>query len=85
MRKSAANTRRPITARDTPRSRARPRSSRQRARLQPAPATRQPPGAASPTLAEAARLIREAVRDKSYQLTPIGADAASYLRASASA
>jgi site-specific recombinase XerC len=38
------------------------------------------PGA-SPTLAEAARLIREAVRDKSYQLTPIGADAAGYLRA----
>jgi hypothetical protein len=32
-------------------------------------------------LAEAARLIREAVRDKSYQLTPIGADAAGYLRA----
>lgn len=38
------------------------------------------PGA-SPALAEATRLIREAVRDKSYQLTPIGADAAGYLRA----
>jgi hypothetical protein len=35
----------------------------------------------SPTLAEAARLIRETVRDKSYQLTPIGADAAGSLRA----
>jgi integrase/recombinase XerC len=38
------------------------------------------PGA-SPALAEAARLTREAVRDKSYQLTPLGADAAGYLRA----
>jgi site-specific recombinase XerC len=33
------------------------------------------------TLAEAARIMREAVRDKSYQLTPIGAEAAGYLRA----
>ena len=40
-----------------------------------------PARGAPPTLAEAARLIREAVRDKSYQLTPIGADAAGYLRA----
>lgn len=40
-----------------------------------------PTPAASPALAEAARLVREAVRDKSYQLTPIGADAAGYLRA----
>jgi integrase len=40
-----------------------------------------PSPGASPALAEAARLIREAVRDKSYQLTPIGADAAGYLRA----
>jgi hypothetical protein len=40
-----------------------------------------PTPGASPALAEAARLIPEAVRDKSYQLTPIGADAAGYLRA----
>jgi hypothetical protein len=40
-----------------------------------------PARGAPPALAEAARLIREAVRDKSYQLTPIGADAAGYLRA----
>jgi hypothetical protein len=40
-----------------------------------------PTPGASPALAEAARLVREAVRDKSYQLTPIGADAAGYLRA----
>lgn len=33
------------------------------------------------TLAEAARIMREAVRDKSYQLTPIGEEAAAYLRA----
>jgi site-specific recombinase XerC len=33
------------------------------------------------TLGEAARIMREAVRDKSYQLTPIGAEAAGYLRA----
>ncbi len=46
-----------------------------------APDTPNPRPGASPTLAEAARLIREAVRDKSYQLTPIGADAAGYLRA----
>jgi hypothetical protein len=46
-----------------------------------APDTPNPRSGASPTLAEAARLIREAVRDKSYQLTPIGADAAGYLRA----
>jgi site-specific recombinase XerC len=46
-----------------------------------APDTPNPRHGASPTLAEAARLIREAVRDKSYQLTPIGADAAGYLRA----
>jgi integrase/recombinase XerC len=45
------------------------------------PDTPNPRPEASPTLAEAARLIREAVRDKSYQLTPIGADAAGYLRA----
>ncbi|MCW3018552.1 MAG: xerC [Solirubrobacterales bacterium] len=31
------------------------------------------------TLAEAARIMREAVRDKSYQLTPIGEEVASYL------
>jgi site-specific recombinase XerD len=31
-------------------------------------------------LAEAARIMREAVRDKSYQLTPLGAEAAGYLR-----
>jgi hypothetical protein len=36
------------------------------------------------TLAAAARIMREAVRDKSYQLCPIGQEAASYLRASAS-
>lgn len=40
-----------------------------------------PTPGASPILAEAARLVREAVRDKRYQLTPIGADAAGYLRA----
>jgi integrase/recombinase XerC len=33
------------------------------------------------TVAEAARIMREAVRDKSYQLTPIGMEAAGYLRA----
>jgi integrase/recombinase XerC len=33
------------------------------------------------TLAEAARIIREAVRDKSYQLTAIGQEVAGYLRA----
>jgi integrase len=33
------------------------------------------------TLAEAARIMREAVRDKSYQLCPIGEEAAAYLRA----
>jgi site-specific recombinase XerC len=33
------------------------------------------------TLAQAARIMREAVRDKSYQLTPVGAEAAAYLRA----
>jgi site-specific recombinase XerC len=33
------------------------------------------------TLAEAARIMREAVRDKSYQLTPVGAEIAGYLRA----
>jgi integrase len=33
------------------------------------------------TLADATRIVREAVRDKSYQLTPIGAEAAGYLRA----
>lgn len=32
------------------------------------------------TLAEAARIMREAVKDKSYQLYPIGQDAAAYLR-----
>jgi integrase/recombinase XerC len=32
------------------------------------------------TLAEAARIMREAVRDKSYQLTPIGGEARDYLR-----
>jgi site-specific recombinase XerC len=32
------------------------------------------------TLAQAARIMREAVRDKSYQLFPIGQDAATYLR-----
>ncbi len=36
---------------------------------------------ASLTLAEAARLVRESVRDKSYQLTPVGSEAAGYLRA----
>lgn len=33
------------------------------------------------TLAEAARIMREAVKDKSYQLLPLGEDAAAYLRA----
>src|SRR4051794_1330467 len=33
------------------------------------------------TLAEAALIMREAVKDKSYQLYPLGADAAAYLRA----
>jgi integrase len=33
------------------------------------------------TLAEAARIMREAVRDKSYQLLPLGEDVAAYLRA----
>ena len=33
------------------------------------------------TLAEAARIMREAVKDKSYQLTPLGAEIAAYLRA----
>ncbi len=33
------------------------------------------------TLAEAARVMRDAVRDKSYQLTPLGEDVAAYLRA----
>jgi site-specific recombinase XerC len=32
------------------------------------------------TLAEAARIMRDATRDKSYQLLPLGADAAEYLR-----
>lgn len=32
------------------------------------------------TLAEAARIMREAMRDKSYQLTPLGAEIAGYLR-----
>jgi integrase/recombinase XerC len=33
------------------------------------------------TAAETARMLREAMRDKSYQLCPIGQDAAEYLRA----
>lgn len=33
------------------------------------------------TLAEAGRIMREAMRDKSYQLTPIGAEVAAFLRA----
>jgi integrase/recombinase XerC len=33
------------------------------------------------TLAEAARIMREAVKDKSYQLLPMGQEAAGYLRA----
>lgn len=37
--------------------------------------------AATLTLAEAARIMREAVRDKSYQLYPMGQEAAAYLRA----
>jgi site-specific recombinase XerC len=32
------------------------------------------------TVAEAARIMREAVRDKSYQLLPLGMEAAAYLR-----
>lgn len=32
------------------------------------------------TLAEAGRIMREALRDKSYQLTPIGGEVAAYLR-----
>ncbi|MHB8693565.1 MAG: tyrosine-type recombinase/integrase [Solirubrobacteraceae bacterium] len=32
------------------------------------------------TLAEAARIMREAVKDKSYQLLPLGQEAAAYLR-----
>ena len=32
------------------------------------------------TVAEAARIMREAVRDKSYQLFPLGMEAAAYLR-----
>jgi site-specific recombinase XerC len=32
------------------------------------------------TYAEAARIMREAVKDKTYQLTPLGAEAAGYLR-----
>jgi site-specific recombinase XerC len=32
------------------------------------------------TLAQATRIVREAMRDKSYQLTPIGAEVAAYLR-----
>jgi len=32
------------------------------------------------TLAEATRIVREAMRDKSYQLTPIGAEVAAYMR-----
>jgi site-specific recombinase XerC len=32
------------------------------------------------TIAEAQRIVREAVRDKSYQLLPMGAEAARYLR-----
>lgn len=32
------------------------------------------------TLAEAARIMREAIRDKSYQLHPMGQEAAAYLR-----
>jgi integrase len=37
-------------------------------------------GEDSLTYAEAARIMREAIRDKSYQLTPLGMDAAAYLR-----
>jgi integrase/recombinase XerC len=33
------------------------------------------------TLADAARILREAVKDKSYQALPLGQDAAAYLRA----
>jgi integrase/recombinase XerC len=33
------------------------------------------------TLADAARIMREAMRDKSYQLLPLGMEAAAYLRA----
>ena len=47
----------------------------------PGPASLRPLALASLTLVEAARLIREAVRDKSYQLTPIRNEAAGYLRA----
>jgi hypothetical protein len=32
------------------------------------------------TLAEATRIVREAIRDKTYQLTPIGAGVAAYMR-----
>lgn len=32
------------------------------------------------TLAQATRIVREAMRDKSYQLLPLGAEAAAYLR-----
>src|ERR1043166_6260699 len=34
----------------------------------------------SPSLEEAARIYREALRDKSYQLLPLGMEAARYLR-----
>jgi hypothetical protein len=33
----------------------------------------------TPSLAEAARVMREAVRDKSYQVTPLGEEIANYL------
>lgn len=39
------------------------------------------PSAPSLTLVEAARIMREAVRDKSYQLFPLGQDVAGYLHA----
>jgi integrase len=38
------------------------------------------PTARELTVAEAARIMREAVRDKTYQLLPLGMDAAAYLR-----
>jgi hypothetical protein len=77
----------PAILRTSPRPAVRPlRSTRGSGLIGPSPPTAPnrggaPAPGASPTLAEAARLIREAVRDKSYQLTPIGADAAGYLRA----
>lgn len=40
-----------------------------------------PTSAASLTLAQATRIVREAMRDKSYQLTPIGGEVAAYMRA----